>query len=95
MSGSLVRKLCGCGKLNHIKYVGLDGKYRYSSSCGPCRYEARKHKKDYCKECGSNNNLEIDHIDGNRSNNKPSNLQTLCKKCHINKTIKEKDYLAK
>lgn len=30
--------------------------------------------------------LDVDHIDGNHSNNKLSNLQTLCANCHRLKT---------
>lgn len=30
--------------------------------------------------------LQVDHIDGNPSNNDPKNLQTLCANCHIFKT---------
>ena len=37
--------------------------------------------------------LEVDHIDGNPSNNAGENLQTLCGCCHTYKTLKEKDYL--
>lgn len=37
--------------------------------------------------------LEVDHIDGNPSNNKGENLQTLCGCCHTYKTLMEKDYL--
>jgi 5-methylcytosine-specific restriction endonuclease McrA len=36
--------------------------------------------------------LDVDHIDGNPSNNKPENLQTLCKPCHIVKTRENREY---
>ena len=36
--------------------------------------------------------LDVDHVDGNPSNNDPSNLQTLCKVCHAHKTIVYRDY---
>jgi hypothetical protein len=36
--------------------------------------------------------LDVDHIDGNPSNNEPENLQTLCKNCHSIKTLMNKDY---
>jgi len=36
--------------------------------------------------------LQVDHIDGNPSNNEPENLQTLCACCHIHKTFTNKDY---
>ena len=32
---------------------------------------------------------EVDHIDGDSYNNKPSNLQSMCKPCHSAKTVKE------
>jgi len=50
-------------------------------------FETRNHK---CEECGwSKINqftgkipLQIDHIDGNFTNNKPENLRLLCPSCH-------------
>jgi hypothetical protein len=36
--------------------------------------------------------LQVDHIDGNPSNNDIYNLQTLCACCHVYKTIINKDY---
>lgn len=91
MPGNKVRQLCGCGKLTAIMGLGPDGKYRYRSNCSSCRTIARKNRKEYCEKCGGRENLEIDHIDANRSNNDLSNLQTLCKKCHQDKTIKNRD----
>jgi hypothetical protein len=37
--------------------------------------------------------LDVDHIDGDPSNNDISNHQTLCKCCHAIKTRDERDYL--
>ncbi len=43
----------------------------------------------YCTLCGQTvedgARLEIDHIDGDRSNSHPSNLQVLCHRCNIGK----------
>lgn len=36
--------------------------------------------------------LEVDHIDGNPSNNEPENLQTLCSCCHKYKSILYEDH---
>ena len=38
------------------------------------------------------NLLEVDHIDGNHKHNDISNLQTLCKHCHVIKTYTSKDH---
>lgn len=38
-----------------------------------------------CVQCGRKRNLSVDHIDGDRSHNEMSNLQTLCFKCHGHK----------
>lgn len=36
--------------------------------------------------------LQVDHIDGNHTNNKEENLQTLCANCHNIKTFQAGDY---
>lgn len=41
-----------------------------------------QHKKSKCERCGSTKNLMVHHKDGNRKNNDPSNLETLCWSCH-------------
>jgi 5-methylcytosine-specific restriction endonuclease McrA len=35
--------------------------------------------------------LDVDHKDGNRANNDPSNVWTLCANCHRLKTKRNKD----
>lgn len=37
--------------------------------------------------------LDVDHKNGDPSDNRKRNLQTLCKCCHAYKTVKNKDYL--
>ena len=36
--------------------------------------------------------LQVDHINGDPTDNRPENLQTLCSNCHIFKTHAYKDY---
>lgn len=63
-----------------------------------------QHKKDYCENqdghlgfpCTSTIHgswvLELDHIDGNHLHNLPSNVETLCKICHAQKSRLAGDY---
>ena len=55
------------------------------------------HKGDTCERCGfvpeHSCQLDVDHVDGDHSNDAPENLQTLCANCHRLKTIMEKDHL--
>lgn len=52
-----------------------------------------------CEHCGfipeHPCQLDVDHIDGNNSNNDPSNYQTLCANCHRLKTYRNKDWQIK
>ena len=51
----------------------------------------KKIQKNRCKACGKKSNvLDIDHIDGNSSNNSLDNAQALCPNCHAKKTRKIK-----
>ncbi len=53
----------------------------------------KKIQKNLCKACGKKSDvLDIDHIDGNSSNNSLNNAQALCPNCHAKKTrtIKQK-----
>ena len=65
---------------------------------GRNRPGVKQHKKDYCENIDgrlefkceaviiNGCQLEMDHIDGDRFNNVPENVQTLCKNCHAIKT---------
>ncbi len=71
-------------------------KRRYCSNA--CRLEAavenmnrarqpkRPHYRDHlvgeCEACGTTDELHGHHVDGNHSNDKPENIQTLCAICH-------------
>ena len=56
----------------------------------------RKHVKNICEMCGfvpqHQCQLDVDHIDGNKKNSNPSNLQTLCANCHRLKTFINRDF---
>jgi len=60
------------------------------------KHPYRKHKKDRCERCGfipeDSCQLDVDHVDGNKANNEPSNLQTLCANCHRLKTKNNSDW---
>ena len=40
-------------------------------------------KPHYCERCGSAENIDVHHKDGNYNNNIPENLVVLCRSCHI------------
>lgn len=68
------------------------------------KHPYRKYRKDYCEnldgrlgfECTTtiawNGMLDMDHKNGKPWDNRPQNLQTLCKCCHAYKTNIFKDY---
>lgn len=45
-------------------------------------WRARKHLKKKCEACGYTRALQAHHIDQDKANNEPENIQTLCKHCH-------------
>ena len=58
----------------------------------------RIHKEEVCCRCGfipeDSCQLDVDHIDGNHTNNNPDNLQTLCANCHRLKTKEDRERTA-
>jgi hypothetical protein len=83
------------------KAAGFDDVNDYINS----KHPYLKHRKNYCENADGRLGhvctttivwkgvLDVDHINGNPSDNDPANLQTLCKCCHAVKTRNEKDYL--
>jgi hypothetical protein len=82
------------------KNAGFDSSSAYLNSFHPYR----KYRKDYCEnvdqrlgfKCTTNivwdGMLDVDHKNGNPTDNRPRNLQTLCSCCHKYKTNVKKDY---
>ena len=80
--------------------------YHHKKKYGMSGWDYKKYRKDYCEnidgrlgfKCTSTImntawNLEVDHIDGDRTNNHESNLQTLCNCCHRYKTFANEENL--
>lgn len=93
--GSLIRNKCNCGNLNRVAGLDKYGRKQYRNRCETCRQHAWKYRKDYCEHCGKKweegKKFDVDHIDNDPSNNNPSNLQTLCRPCHVIKSRKDRE----
>lgn len=90
------RPLCGCGNYRESQGLSKAGNRIYRARCTTCRKKGRRAKADHCQLCNfipvDSIQLDIDHIDGNPSNNNPENLQTLCANCHRLKTKLNNDW---
>ncbi len=72
-------------------YTAFMMRQHCSRTCGNSRKEltkhgyswrARKHLKPACEACGETRLLHAHHVDQDKTNNEPTNIQTLCKFCH-------------
>ena len=87
--------VCGPTKIKiRDKKKPITGRYKcktvYKRNHNKSIYPYTVYKKDYCEHCAFKpvhiSQLDVDHIDGDRFNNDPANLQTLCANCHRLKT---------
>ena len=83
--------------------VRLDGSVRFRRYCNKHervvydkKHKYKSFKKPKCEKCGfmptHSCQLDVDHIDGNKSNVDEANLQTLCANCHRLKTHINEDW---
>ena len=92
-----------CGAVT-LRAVGYSKSGKKMWRCKKARVEEKKTRErpwlsfrgSTCERCGfvpeHISQLDVDHIDGNNSNNNPSNFQTLCANCHRLKTYQNKDW---
>jgi 5-methylcytosine-specific restriction endonuclease McrA len=97
-----------CGRLVALRPSGnlkADGtpywrcKHAFKSSQKATERPWVFHKGELCEWCAfipeHSVQLCVDHIDGDKKNNDPANLQTLCHNCHSLKTHQNNDYIKK
>ena len=95
-----IRPICLCGQPVRTKGFGRTGIRLWDRRCWKCyEFGYKMHKKTYCEDCGfvaiHAVQLDVDHIDGNHTNDDLSNLRTLCANCHRLKTQLNRDHLPK
>ena len=90
-------KICKACKTNKCTSQGGGKLKLFCKSCLSKPWSRYKGKE--CECCGFKPvhpcQLDVDHIDGNKSNNDPANYQTLCANCHRLKTHLNSDYMSK
>lgn len=84
--GPVVLQIIGNSYQCQIAYRSLRAQYKKDRSGRPL-----KAKEDHCERCGFEGlpcQLDRDHIDGDRTNHEPENIQTLCANCHRLKSFR-------
>ena len=97
MARTASRPMCECGTPVRSKGRTISGLRLWDRKCYRCRWGTyTRYKKDHCELCGfiaiHRVQLDVDHIDGDHTNNDIDNLQTLCANCHRLKTQLNNDH---
>jgi 5-methylcytosine-specific restriction endonuclease McrA len=91
--------VCACG--NRTTSDGIkNGQRTFKKRCWSCRKYRHRiggyAKGTCCELCGFvaewHSQLDVDHKDGNKQNNSPDNLWTLCANCHRIKGHQQRDF---
>jgi len=97
--GRISQGQCGCGNLQSMIGRNSYGEKVYRPICNTCKRKGRRTKSDHCENCGfvalHAVQLDVDHKDGDGSNNLPENVWTLCANCHRLKTHVNEDWKKK
>ena len=102
---SVIAKNAGFDSVReHLDYKAQKKGFKSHTAYENSKHPYLRHRKCYCENIDGRFGfkctttimidamLQVDHIDGNPSNNDIYNLQTLCACCHVYKTIINKDY---
>lgn len=86
-----------CKNASCNNYATNKGNGKWDLYCSPCKKKPyRSSLKSECELCGfvpiHTCQLDVDHIDGDHTDNSESNLQTLCANCHRLKTWLNRDW---
>jgi len=80
--GKRKRKYCSLECAYKKKAPRGKNHYKYSTGIGKFKKTVATNKNKYCELCGSTKNIELHHIDGDRTNNSKTNWLQLCCICH-------------
>jgi 5-methylcytosine-specific restriction endonuclease McrA len=103
--GQVVAKNAGYDSTyDYNNAMAIKANYPSATARKNAKHPYLKFRKTYCENIDGrlgqictypitvSGQLQVDHIDGNPTNNDLANLQTLCANCHILKTDKNKDW---
>lgn len=85
MTAFLKRKYCDnlCMRKAYVRQGKTDALYRTAhASANKVAYLIAE-REAKCEICGSIKSIDVHHIDGNFQNNEPTNLQIVCRSCHM------------